>query len=304
VQGTYDSVVALHYSNQFRKLYALGKRSVYELSLGFSSMSHESGKPQADFFHKANLLTGQEGILAKDSVAEVAGQIFYLGHDGIYSIDAQKGMVEGQGPMSNPIEDVLISAPAAEMQKAVGVAWRSRYYLLMPNATDHKLDRILVLNPTIPNMFESVDSYPYEMTSIMTARDSTGVLCLWGVGKNGTIYKLESGSTDSGNQFISSFKSRNYNFRTDFDKRYDACTLSLDTKGPAVVEFYANTINPDARIPLDQLNGNVGQAVRRALAGKKCTGLMLEVVVKSGKPLFYSFTVDGSIAGRSIFNVF
>jgi hypothetical protein len=130
------------------------------------------------------------------------------------------------------------------------------------------------------------------------------VLCLWAVSKDGLIYQLESGSTDNGVQHVSSFKSRNYNFRTDFDKRFDACTLSLDTKGPAEVEFYANTINPDSRVLLDQLNGNVGQAVRRALAGKKCTGLMLEVVVKSGKPLFYSFTVDGSIAGRSIFNVF
>jgi hypothetical protein len=55
---------------------------------------------------------------------------------------------------------------------------------------------------------------------------------------------------------------------------------------------------------LDQLNGNVGHAVRRALAGKKSVGAMLEVVVKSGRPLFYSCTVDGSIAGRSIFNVF
>jgi hypothetical protein len=304
VQGTYDSVVSLHYSNQFRKLYALGKRSVYEVSLGFSSMSHESGKPQADFFHKVSLLTGQEGILAKDSVAEVAGQIFYLGHDGIYSIDAQKGMVEGQGPMSDSVADVFEGLPAAEMQKAVAVAWRGRYYLLLPNPTDYKLNRILVMNPTLPALFESIDSYPYEIKSLVTSRNSDGVLCLWAISKDGLIYQLESGSTDGGVQHVSSFKSRNYNFRTDFDKRFDACTLSLDTKGPANVEFYANTINPDSRVLLDQLNGNVGQAVRRALAGKKCTGLMLEVVVKSGKPLFYSFTVDGSIAGRSIFNVF
>jgi hypothetical protein len=308
VQGTYDSVVSLHYSNQFRKLYAFGKRSVYDVSLGFSSMSHESGRPQADFFHKVNLLTGQEGILAKDSVAEVAGQIFYLGHDGVYAIDAQKGMVEGQGPMSDPIANVFEGIPAAQMQKAVGVAWRGRYYLLLPNPVTYQLDTILVINPTLPNMFESIDTYKVPFVSIMTARDASGVPCLWAVGNN-SIYKMESNPSENrdlgaGDPFVASFKSRNYNFRTDFDKRFDACTLSLDTKGPAEVEFYANTINPDSRVLLDQLNGNVGQAVRRALAGKKCTGLMLEVVVKSGKPLFYSFTVDGSIAGRSIFNVF
>jgi hypothetical protein len=304
VQGTYDKVQAIHYSNQVRKLYAFGTRSVYEVTFGLPSMSLETGKPTADYFHKANLLTSQEGILAKDSVGEVAGQIFYLGHDGIYSIDMSKGFVEGQGPISNPIEDVLQNVPAAEMQKAVATTFMGRYYLLLPNQTNYALDRILVINPLLPSMFESVDTYGVEFKSIMTARNQNGVLCLWAVGKDGDIYQLENGANDDGVQFQSSFKTRNYNFRTDFEKRYDACTLTLDTKGQAEVDFYFNAINPDGRMTLDQLNGNVGHAVRRALAGKKSVGAMLEVVVKSGRPLFYSCTVDGSIAGRSIFNVF
>ena len=304
MQGTYDKIQALHFSNQTRKLYAFGTRSVYEVTLGIPSMSLESGKPSADYFHKVNLLTAQEGILAKDSVAEVAGQIFYLGHDGIYAISVDKGFVEGQGPISSPIQDVLEDVDAAEMQKAVGIAFMGRYYLLLPNKTNYALNRILVINPLLPSMFESIDTYPVPFKSIMTARNQDGVLCLWAVGNSGDIYQLETGDNDSGTPIQSSFKTRNYNFRTDFDKRYDACTLSLDTKGTSNVEFYLNTVNPDSRILIDQLNGNVGQAVRRALAGKKCTGLVLEVVVKSGKPLFYSCTVDGSISGRSIFNVF
>jgi hypothetical protein len=304
VQGTYDKIQALHYSNAARKLYAFGTRSVYEVTFGLPSMSLESGKPTAEHFHKVNLLTSQEGILAKDSVAEVAGQIFYLGHDGIYAIDMQKGFVEGQGPISNPIENLLQNIPAAKMQKAVGVAYMGRYYLLLPNQTNNNMTRILVMNPLLPSMFESVDEYPFEIASIMTSRNASGVVCLWAVSKFGDIYQLESGDTDAGTTFESSFKTRNYNFRTDFEKRYDACTLTLDTKGSANVEFYFHPINPDGKILLDQLNGNVGHAVRRALAGKKSVGAMLEVVVKSGRPLFYSCTVDGSIAGRSIFNVF
>lgn len=304
VQGTYDKVQAIHYSNAARKLFVFGARSVYDVTLGLPSMSLEAGKPSAEYFHKVNLLTSQEGILAKDSVAEVAGQVFYLGHDGIYAVNLEKGFVEGQGPVSNTIEDVLQDVPAAEMQKAVGVAFMGRYYLLLPNKENYALDRILVINPLLPSMFESVDSYPFEMKSIMTARNEQGVLCLWAVGKDGDVYRLETGLNDNGTAFEASFKTRNYNFRTDFEKRYDACTLTLDTKGPAQVDFYFIPMNPDGRILLDQLNGNVGHAVRRALAGKKSVGAMLEVVVKSGRPLFYSCTVDGSIAGRSIFNVF
>jgi hypothetical protein len=215
-----------------------------------------------------------------------------------------KGFVEGQGPISNPIENLLQDVPAAKMQKAVGVAFMGRYYLLLPNQTNNNMTRILVMNPLLPSMFESVDEYPFEIASIMTARNASGVVCLWAVSKFGDIYQLESGTDDAGTAFQASFKTRNYNFRTDFDKRYDACTLTLDTKGPAEVDFYFNAVNPDGRILLDSINANIGHAVRRALAGKKSIGAMLEVVVKSGRPLFYSCTVDGSIAGRSIFNVF
>ena len=181
VQGTYDKIQALHFSNQARKLYSFGTRSVYEVTLGMPAVSLESGRPSPEFFHKANLLTAQEGILAKNSVAEVAGQVFYLGHDGIYSIDITKGFLEGQGPASNPIEDVLKGIPAAEMQKAVGTAFMGRYYLLLPNQTDYKLNRILVINPLLPSMFESIDEYPYELASIMTSRNASGVVCLWAV---------------------------------------------------------------------------------------------------------------------------
>ena len=88
------------------------------------------------------------------------------------------------------------------------------------------------------------------------------------------------------------------------DKRYEAVLVKLDTKGSANVEIYFKSINPDGSHLLDSLNGNVGGAVRRALAGKKCSGCSVEVVVKSGFPLIYSVMVDGSIAGRSIFNSF
>lgn len=304
IQGTYDKIQALHFSNQVRKLYAFGTRSVYELTLGMPALSLEEGRPTPDFFHKANLLTAQEGILAKNSVAEVAGQVFYLGHDGIYSIDITKGFLEGQGPVSNPIEDVLKGVPAAEMQKAVGTSFMGRYYLLLPNQTDYKLNRILVINPLLPSMFESIDEYPYELASIMTSRNASGVVCLWAVGKLGDVFQLETGTTDSGTPYQASFKTRNYNFRTEMDKRYDAVILRMDTAGQANVETYFHSLNPDGSHLIDTLNSNGGSLVRRALAGKKCSGCSVEVVVKSGFPLIYSVMVDGSIAGRSIFNSF
>lgn len=304
VQGTFDSTQALHYSYAGRKLYCFGKRSVYEVEPAMPAMSLEKGEPNENYFHKVKRLSVQEGILAKDSVAEVLGKVFYLSNDGIQMIDVAQGTLEGQTPVSAPVENLFTGIPAADLQKAVGVAFRGRYYLLMPNQTNHKLDRVLVLDPTLPGLFESIDTYHVEMVSIMVARNADKIPCLWAIDKNGHIYQMEVDSTDDGTAYQGVFRTRNYSFRSEMDKRYDAVMLRLNTNGSAQVDINFKTQNPDGTHLIDALNGNVGSTVRRALAGKKCSGCNVEVIVKSGFPTFYSVMVDGSLAGRSIFNVF
>jgi hypothetical protein len=88
------------------------------------------------------------------------------------------------------------------------------------------------------------------------------------------------------------------------DKRYDAVMLNMDTKGPVDMEMRFLTMNPESSTVIDRLTTNVGTSVRRALAGKKSSGAKVEVVVNSGRPYFYSVSVDASVAGRSIFNIF
>lgn len=304
IQGTYDSAQALHYSYFGRKLYCFGKRSVYEIEPAITAMALETGQPDESFFHKVKRLTASEGVLAKDSVAEVMGRVFYLGTDGIHMIDVAQGMLEGQTPLSMPVNDLFSGIPAADLQKAVGVSFKGRYYLLMPNQTNHKLDRVLVVDPTLPGLFESIDTYHVEMASIVVARNSDRVPCLWAVGKNGHIYQMEVDSTDDGTAYQGVFRTRNYSFRSEMDKRYDAVMLRLNTNGAAHLDVNFKTQNPDGTHLIDTLNGNAGSTVRRALAGKKCSGCNVEVIVKSGFPTFYSVMVDGSLAGRSIFNVF
>jgi hypothetical protein len=305
VQGTFDPVQALHFSYANRTLYAFGKRSVYMIKPGFTSMSLDIGaSPSESFFHKVELLTSQEGILAKDSIAEVAGNIYYLSHDGIYTISLQNGMLEGQGPMSLPIKNVLSNLSAADLQKAVGISHFGRYYLSLPDPQNGHFHWVLVINPGNPGQFESLDYYPFQIKGLVTARNASGLIKPYAVDTSGKIYELETGTSDDGTHFESKFITRNYNFSTELDKRYDAAAVRMNTNGSAHVEIYANTINPDGKHLLDVANGNLGTAVRRALVGKKSTGLNLEVVVKNGRPSFYSCMVDYSIAGRTIFNIF
>jgi hypothetical protein len=306
IQETFDPIKALHYSYASRKLWAFGSRSVYMVQPAVApAMSLEQGEPRQDHFHQVFRVSSMDGILAKDSVAEILGQVFWLGNNGIYMADADKGMPDGTIPISLAINDQFEGIPAAEMQKAVGMAFDGRYYLLLPNKTDYKLNRILIVDPTIEGKFESYDDYgTKEFVSICSIRGADGVLKAYAVGKDGFVYQLESGATDDGESHVAVIATRNYNFRTEMDKRYEAVLVRLDTKGQSNIEIYFRSVNPDGLHLVDSLNSNGGSAVRRALAGKKCSGCSVEVVVKSGFPLIYSVMVDGSIAGRSIFNSF
>jgi hypothetical protein len=268
-------------------------------------MSLENGQPEQSHFHKVNRICSMDGILAKNSVAEVMGQVFWLGHGGIHMADADKGMLDGTPSISLPIQDQFDGIPAAEMQKAVGMAYDGRYYLLLPNKTDYKLNRILIVDPSLEGKFESYDDYgTKEFVSICAIRNSAGVLKPYAVGKDGFVYQLEVGTTDDSQPYTGVIRTRNYNLGTELDKRYDAVLVKLDTAGQAEVDVIFKSINPEGTHVLDTFNGTLGGTVRRALAGKKCAGCNVEVVVKSGFPLIYSVMVDGSIAGRSIFNVF
>lgn len=306
VQETFDPIKSLHYSYASRKLFAFGSRSVYMVTPAMApAMSLDKGEPRQEHFHQVARVSSMDGILAKDSVAEVLGQVFWLGNQGIYMMDADKGMLDGTSPISLTIEDQFAGIPAAEMQKAVGMAFQGRYYLLLPNKTDFKLNRILVVDPQLEAKFESYDDYgTKEFISICSIRNAQGVLRPYAVGKDGFVYELETGSTDDGQAYHAVIRTRNYNFRTEMDKRYDAVLVRLDADAQSNVETYFKSINPDGSHLIDSLSSGSGGMVRRALAGKKCSGCNVEVVVKSGFPLIYSVMVDGSIAGRSIFNSF
>lgn len=306
VQETFDPIKSLHYSYSGRKLFAFGNRSVYMIEPAMApAMSLERGEPRQEHFHQVIRVSSMDGILAKDSVAEVLGQVLWLGHQGIYMMDVSKGMPDGTTPISLAIEDQFAGIPAAEMQKAVGMAYAGRYYLLLPNKSDYKLNRILIVDPSLGAKFESYDDYgTKEFVSICAIRNASGVLKPYAVGKDGFIYELEKGASDDGEVHVAVIRTRNYNFSTEMDKRYDAVLVRLDTNGQSNVEIHFRAINPDGLHLIDSLNSNGGSSVRRALAGKKCSGCNVEVVVKSGFPLIYSVMVDGSIAGRSIFNSF
>jgi hypothetical protein len=184
------------------------------------------------------------------------------------------------------------------------VSVHSRIYFSLPLLGQYNKSVVLVINPNSKTMFESVYVYPYSIDILATGRKD-GVMRLWGINKaSGKVYMLNEGTTDSGAPITSTIRSRNYMLQSHAEKKYDDFFVSLDTKGPAEVESYFISVNPDGKWLLDRFNGNLGTAVRRALANKKSMGGKIEIVVKSGKPAIYSIGIEMSLVGRSIFSSF
>jgi hypothetical protein len=302
--GTYDDILKLHYSNATRKLYAFGASSVYEIEPAITAAALSEGKPNEAFFTKVRLLSAQEGIAAPDTVGETNGAIMWLDNGGLNKIDLGKGMIEGELPITLQVNDIFGGRGSTELANCTAIGVQGRYYIAYPQVGETTNTRVLVVNTALGGLFESIDVYPFAIKHLLKARDATGLLRVFAVTPNGTVYRLDDGDTDAGTAITASFRTRDYNFRTDLDKRYDAVTMKMDTKGSANVEMRFLTVNPDSSTPIDRINGNLGTTVRRALAGKKSIGAKIEVVVSAGRPHFYSVSVDATIAGRSIFSVF
>jgi hypothetical protein len=212
--------------------------------------------------------------------------------------------MEGQGPASLPLNNYFENRDPAVLQKASGAAANGRYHLSFADVGSTENNKVLVINPLLKNLFESIDVYPVNFKHLVTCRYTDGIPHVFGVTTDGRVFVLQVNSTDNGTPIVSKFRTRNYMFKTHLDKRFDSVTVQMDTNGSVEADINFITVNPDSTSTIDKVSGNPGTTVRRALAAKKSMGGKVEVVVNSGRPAFYSVMVDASVSGRSIFSVF
>jgi hypothetical protein len=301
VQGTYDPIQAIVPS--MNSMLAFGKRSIYAVKAGMGRQAIIDRKPSREAFHETKKISGSEGLIAKDGWAENGGYIAFMDVDGIKMMKGDE-FVEGSAPISYQIQNIIDLIDPAKIADITAVGLRGRLYFSLPLLGSYNKTCVLVMNTGNKGMFESLHVYPVSMDFLCLARKN-GIVRLWGVNKaNGTVHLLEEGSTDAGTAIQATIRTRNYFMQSHSDKKYDDCYLYLDTRGSASLDMNFISVNPDGKWTIDTFNGNLGTAVRRALANKKCMGGKLEIVVKSGNPAIFSLGVEGSLVGRSIFSSF
>jgi len=305
VQGTYDSIQAI--IPDVNAMLVFGKRSIYSVEGGMGRQANPERKVNQQVFHKISKVAHQDGLASKDAVCQLGSTILFLDKDGIKGVKYSGGKIgyeDGTPPLTQAIQDIMDLVDQTKLEEITAVSCHGRCFFTLPLNGQYAKSVVLVFNTHNKVPLESIYVYPYSIDSVVVGRRD-GKARLWGINKAlGRVYLLNEGSTDAGTAIVAKMRSRNYFFASHSDKKYDDCFLTLDTKGHAEVEMNFISVNPDGKTLMDKFSGNLGTAVRRALANKKCMGGKIEIVVKAGKPVIYSIGVEASLVGKSIFSSF
>lgn len=299
VQCTYDPIQAIvTYHNS---VFAFGKRSIYAVKAG---MGYVASQKKSDSLHQVQKLSSNDGVVSPNAVAELGGAIAFFDANngpGIKIVSGGK-INEGAAPMSDTIRDIMLQVDPDRYDEIHAVAYAGRFYFSLPFQNKWK---VLVLNPAIKGMFESLDEYPFNPNILMVARKD-GIPRLWAVDtQHKDLYLLEEGTNDSGGGHpTAEIRSRSYQFRTLADKRYDGFYVQMDNADGAAVQIKAITVNPDSEQLLDQFSNASGSTVRRGLINKRAMSIKLKVIVSAGSPRILAMGVDGSMVGRSFFSIY
>jgi hypothetical protein len=138
------------------------RNSIYYVSVG--NNRYVTGAPLGDDSYIKTLAT-DIGCLAKKSVVQAGGGVFFLSDNGVYFLQPQPASAESMklltmaDPISAPIDDVIQRINRNYAGNAVATYWNNRYYLAVPLDNSTVNNTVLVYNFILKN-WESVDTYP------------------------------------------------------------------------------------------------------------------------------------------------
>jgi len=306
VQGTYDRIQAI--STGHNMVLAFGKRSIYAVKAGAGFLATQK---KQESLHQVQKISSSDGTTGPDSVATSGGTTIFFDANRRPGIKALAGdkFSEGAEPMSTMIQDIMDRVAPNMYDKVCVVAYCGRFYVTLPFIENNQVRwRVLVINPQLKGMFESLDEYPFNPSTLLVARKADRPRLFAFDSASKKLFLLEEGTFDSGNTafevITSEIRTRNYMFRTMADKKYDAFYVHMDNSSNSDVEIKAITINPDSEQLMDKFVTASGNTIRRGLINKRAMGVKLKIIVTGGSARILACGVDASIAGRSLFSIY
>ena len=147
------------------------RNSIFYANVGVGA--YQIGDPAQESDSYVKSLATDIGCIAKKSVVQAGGGIFFLSDNGVYvanpasagSAGTNASTPEGMRlltlsePLSSPISDVIERINYNYVDKAVATYFENRYYLAVPLDSSTVNNAVLVYN-FVNKAWESVDTYP------------------------------------------------------------------------------------------------------------------------------------------------
>lgn len=276
-------------------------------------------------------LTYDIGCVAKRSVANISGYVFFLSKKGVYRLEPQldTNLLANTAPMSIGIQKYIDRINQNYVKNAIGAVYNGRYYLAVPLDNSQVNNYVFVYNLT-NQMWESVDTYPasFNARGILSCIKSNQSKMLFWTSVNGLYLSEEINVDEFGNtvngvlinngislpfqlieeQYESSVvggfaKTRRYTFGTLEDKRFVSGGIDMlfDGNGSAVTS--AVTYNPDTTKIVDiSASNNTEDVTRNFPIRKVATGCDLEITTTGGRPIIRTIVMEATIIGRNTKN--
>ena len=147
------------------------RNSIFYVNVGVGAYNSGNAATESDSYVKS--LATDIGCIAKKSVVQAGGGIFFLSDNGVYvanpasagSAGTSASTPEGMRlltlaePLSSPISDIIERINYNYVDNAVATYFENRYYLAVPLDSSTVNNAVLVYN-FVNKAWESVDTYP------------------------------------------------------------------------------------------------------------------------------------------------
>tara|TARA_R100000388_G_scaffold94686_2_gene82800 strand:+ start:27754 stop:29880 length:2127 start_codon:yes stop_codon:yes gene_type:complete len=320
--GTADFIVGLH-SFSDDQLLIFNRNSIHTITSTINI-------PQA----RTSLVTNEIGCVAKDSIVQVANNLFFLSDSGVYGASFQDlyNLRGNDVPLSESINKTIRSINRDLWQNSSAVYFDNKYYIAVPlNSVDSegnavtatKNNAILIYN-FINKQWESIDtvtSFDFEKLIIAGDGDKRGVYC---VNSFGGVHLLESrndatdrisidptaANTITTQPIESSITTRDFTIGTTDRKKWNTFEMHVQSSPEEKSDFdiSAETKNIDYLLNLgtlsSQLNNspldeNEDVSIRGRIGNSRAYAIQLTINNFSGRPRIKSIKTSGGIAFNS-----
>ena len=319
-----DQEIVGFYPWSGNKVLVLKTNSIYEAIISDNTISPEIVLSQSS----VKALTNDIGCVAKRSMGNVSGSVFFLSGSGVFALEPQLDvqLIANTFPLSKSVQKYVDLIDVNNSYKAVGQIFAGRYYLSVPIVLDG-VSRISVFVYNLNNRnWESVDTYPIGFTidNILVARFGSQKKLFFLDNKNGLFLAEELDVDQFGKtrgakklpQWVTFFlneyefdfsniqmyaKTRQYNFETLQTKRFVACEMYANYGLDGAIAVTAHTVNPDTTVLADISTASNGEELTRAFPlRKQGTSIEFELTSLQGRPTVFTITAEATASGRDL----